>query len=167
MDLDAFASIEDTCEGGRGTNSNLDMCLFPPSLVDVDVDDDDDQRSHPCVSPMIIIDCFVVVVVLVSPEMTIQSSVLSSSRLLLNCTIIARPLNSAKWKRNRVEMSNVKRTQINDYTVELLLLLEVNANRWKRVSEVISSCVERFLGLCLSLWSARPTNGDVFIFQLD
>ena len=76
---------------------------------------------------MIINDCFVVV--LVSPEMTIQSSVLSSSRLLLNCTIIARPLNSAKWKRNRFEMNNVKRTQINDYTVELLLLLEVNENR--------------------------------------
>lgn len=102
--------------------------------------DDDDDHSHPhphplstpqLFNPMIIDDCFVVV--LVSPEMTIQSSVLSSSRLLLNCTIIARPLNSAKWKQNRFEMNNVKRTQINDYTVELLLLLEVNENRWKLV----------------------------------
>lgn len=59
--------------------------------------------------------------------MTIQSSIISS-RLLLNCTIIARPLNSAKWKRHRTEIPHVKRVQINDYTVELLLVLELTAS---------------------------------------
>ena len=57
--------------------------------------------------------------------MTIQSSIISS-RILLNCTIIARPLISAKWKRNHIEINNVKRKQINDYTVELILLLDVS-----------------------------------------
>jgi hypothetical protein len=64
-------------------------------------------------------------VILVSPELTIQSSI-QSSRLFLNCTIQARPLNSAKWKRNRFEINNIKRKQINDYTVELILLLDVS-----------------------------------------
>ncbi|CAF0715492.1 unnamed protein product [Adineta steineri] len=63
----------------------------------------------------------------ISPEMTIQSSI-KSSRILLNCTITARPLDSAKWKRNRFEINNIKRKQINDYTVELLLLLDFNTN---------------------------------------
>ena len=63
---------------------------------------------------------------LVAPEMTIQSSIQSSSRIQLNCTIIARPLNSAKWKRNRFEITTIKRIQINDYTVELVLLLDVS-----------------------------------------
>lgn len=57
--------------------------------------------------------------------MTIQSSIISS-HIILNCTIIARPLNSAKWKRNRFEINTVKRKQINDYTVELILLLDVS-----------------------------------------
>ena len=64
--------------------------------------------------------------------MTIQSSIISS-RLLLNCTISARPLNSAKWKRHRFEIHNVKRVQINDYTVELLLLLEVTSSSMEAV----------------------------------
>lgn len=63
---------------------------------------------------------------LVAPELTIQSSRISSTHLLLNCTIHARPLNSAKWKRDRFEINHVKRKQINDYTVELLLLLDVS-----------------------------------------
>ena len=57
--------------------------------------------------------------------MTIQSSI-KSSRILLNCTITARPLDSAKWKRNRFEINNIKRREINDYTVELLLILDVS-----------------------------------------
>ncbi|CAF1248503.1 unnamed protein product [Rotaria sordida] len=63
----------------------------------------------------------------ISPEMTIQSSIISS-HIILNCTIIARPLNSAKWKRNRFEINTIKRKQINDYTVELILLLDANTN---------------------------------------
>ncbi|UJR29045.1 hypothetical protein I4U23_010260 [Adineta vaga] len=63
----------------------------------------------------------------ISPELTIHSSI-QSSRILLNCTIYARPLNSAKWKRNRFEINNIKRKQINDYTVELLLFLDINTN---------------------------------------
>lgn len=61
----------------------------------------------------------------ISPEITIQSSIIGS-RLLLNCTIVARPLNSAKWKRNRFEINHIKRVQTNDYTIELLLSLEIN-----------------------------------------
>lgn len=62
----------------------------------------------------------------VSPELIIQSSRISSTHILLNCTIHARPLNSAKWKRDRFEINNIKRKQINDYTVELILLLDVS-----------------------------------------
>ncbi len=64
--------------------------------------------------------------VLVSPELSIQSSIISSSRILVNCTIYARPLKSAKLKRNRFEINNIKRKQINNYTVELILLLDVS-----------------------------------------
>jgi len=64
--------------------------------------------------------------VLVSPELSIQSSIISSSQILVNCTILARPLNSAQLKRNGFEINNIKRKQINDYTVELILLLDVS-----------------------------------------
>jgi len=64
--------------------------------------------------------------VLVSPELSIQSSIISSTHILVNCTILARPLNSAKLKQNRFEINNIKRKQINDYTVELILLLDVS-----------------------------------------
>jgi len=66
---------------------------------------------------------------LVPPEITIQSSLtrFSSQILLLNCTIIARPLASAKWKKNRIEIkNNIKRIEINDYTIQLILSLQVN-----------------------------------------
>lgn len=59
--------------------------------------------------------------------MIIQSSLSRfSSQILLNCTVIARPLTSAKWKRNRVEITNLKRITINEYTIQLILLLQVN-----------------------------------------
>jgi hypothetical protein len=87
------------------TISKIDTCLFP--------------------SVIIIIYTHSLFIVLVSPEVTIQSSI-KSSRILLNCTIIARPLNSGKWKRNRLEINNIKRREINDYTVELILLLDVS-----------------------------------------
>jgi hypothetical protein len=66
--------------------------------------------------------------ILVPPEITIQSSITRfSSQILLNCMIIARPLASAKWKRNRIEIkNNIKRIEINDYTIELILILQVN-----------------------------------------
>jgi len=70
--------------------------------------------------------CSIIWFPLVSPELSIQTTLISSSDLLVNCTIIARPLNSAKWKQNRIEINNIKRKQINDYTVELLLLLDVS-----------------------------------------
>ncbi|CAF1438120.1 unnamed protein product, partial [Adineta ricciae] len=63
----------------------------------------------------------------ISPELTIHSSI-QSSRLVLNCTIFARPLTTAKWKRNRFEINHIKRKQINDYTVELLLVLDITPN---------------------------------------
>ena len=66
---------------------------------------------------------------LVPPEVTIQSSSssrLSSSEILLNCTIIARPLTSAKWRQNRREiLTNIQQIQTNDYTIQLLLLVHV------------------------------------------
>jgi len=66
---------------------------------------------------------------LVPPEIIIQSSFSRlSSQLLLNCTIIARPLTSTKWKRNRIELTNIKRIEINDYTIQLILSLQVNWN---------------------------------------
>jgi len=85
------------------TISNIDICLFPSVIITIYYLD-----------------------VLVSPELSIQSSIISSTDILVNCTIIARPLNSAKLKRNRFEINNVKRKQINDYTVELILLLDVS-----------------------------------------
>jgi hypothetical protein len=66
---------------------------------------------------------------LVPPEIIIQSSFSRlSSQLLLNCTITARPLTSTKWKRNRIELTNIKRIEINDYTIQLILSLQVNWN---------------------------------------
>ncbi|CAF1104994.1 unnamed protein product, partial [Adineta ricciae] len=63
-----------------------------------------------------------------SPEITVHSSYSRySSQILLNCTIIARPLTSAKWKRNHVPMNAIRRTEINDYTVQLLLFLQINS----------------------------------------
>lgn len=66
--------------------------------------------------------------VLVPPEVTIQSSSsrLSSSEILLNCTIIARPLTSVKWRQNRREiLSNIQQIQINEYTIQLILRVHV------------------------------------------
>ncbi|CAF0963522.1 unnamed protein product [Rotaria sp. Silwood1] len=63
----------------------------------------------------------------IPPEMLVQSSLSRfSSQILLNCTIIARPLTSAKWKRNRIEINNIKRIEINDYTIQLILLLQID-----------------------------------------
>ncbi|CAF1446344.1 unnamed protein product [Rotaria sordida] len=63
----------------------------------------------------------------IPPEMIVQSSLSRfSSQILLNCTIIARPLTSAKWKRNRIEINNIKRIEINDYTIQLILLLQID-----------------------------------------
>ncbi|CAF1054296.1 unnamed protein product [Adineta ricciae] len=63
-----------------------------------------------------------------SPEVTVHSSYSRySSQILLNCTIIARPLTSAKWKRNHMSMNAIRRTEINDYTVQLLLFLQINS----------------------------------------
>ncbi len=69
--------------------------------------------------------------ILVPPEVTIQSSLTRfSSQILLNCTVIARPLLSAKWKQNHLEIhKKIKRIDINDYTLQLILILQVNINR--------------------------------------
>lgn len=63
----------------------------------------------------------------VPPEVSIQSfSTRLSSQLILNCTIIARPLTSMKWKHNRREIiTNIQRIQLNDYTIQLILLIHV------------------------------------------
>ena len=67
---------------------------------------------------------------LVAPELTIQSSLSrGSSQLLLTCVIVARPLTYAKWKHNRLEMTNIKRVEINDYTIHLIALLPVETRR--------------------------------------
>jgi hypothetical protein len=70
-------------------------------------------------------------IILVPPEIIIQSVLTRfSSQILLNCTIIARPLISAKWKQNRIEIQNhIKRLEINDYTIQLILFLQVNFNQ--------------------------------------
>ena len=66
---------------------------------------------------------------LVAPELTIQSSLSrGSSQLLLTCVIVARPLTHAKWKHNRLEMTNIKRVEINDYTIQLIALLPVTSD---------------------------------------
>jgi len=66
----------------------------------------------------------------IPPEITIQSSLTRfSSQILLNCTIIARPLTSTKWKQNRIEIKhNIKRIEINDYTIQLLLFLQIDSS---------------------------------------
>lgn len=65
--------------------------------------------------------------VIVPPEVTIQSySTRLSSQMIFNCTIIARPLSSVKWRHNRREITNnIQRIQINDYTIQLILLIHV------------------------------------------
>ncbi|CAF1656383.1 unnamed protein product [Rotaria magnacalcarata] len=61
----------------------------------------------------------------IPPEVTVQTTISRfSSQILLNCTIIARPLRSAKWKRNRIEMNSTKRIEINDYTIQLPFLIK-------------------------------------------
>ncbi|UJR20611.1 hypothetical protein I4U23_023736 [Adineta vaga] len=64
----------------------------------------------------------------ISPEITIHTSFSRySSQILLNCTITARPLASTKWKRNRIPINPIRRIEINDYTVQLLLPLQINS----------------------------------------
>jgi hypothetical protein len=76
---------------------------------------------------------------LVLPEITIQTSLSRfSSQMLLNCTIISRPLSSAKWKRYGNEINNIKRVDINDYTIVLILSLQVNKNlKLKKINRVL------------------------------
>ena len=64
---------------------------------------------------------------IVPPEVTIQSfSTRLSSQMILNCTIISRPLTSVKWRHNRREIiNNIQRVQINDYTIQLILVIHV------------------------------------------
>ncbi|CAF2496402.1 unnamed protein product [Rotaria sp. Silwood2] len=70
----------------------------------------------------------------IPPEIIVQSSLSrSSSQILLSCTIIARPLTSAKWKRNRIEINNIKRIEINDYTIQLILLLQIDPYNYTNI----------------------------------
>jgi hypothetical protein len=63
----------------------------------------------------------------VAPELSVQSSISrGASQILFTCIVIARPLISVKWKHNRIEINNVKRTNINEYTTHLTYQLPVN-----------------------------------------
>jgi hypothetical protein len=86
---------------------------------------------------------------LVPPEITIQSSLTRfSSQILLNCTIIARPLTSAKWKQNRIEIkNNIKRIEINDYTIQLILSLQVNFSSQETNKEIFCILFQRSIYL--------------------
>ncbi|CAF1310748.1 unnamed protein product [Adineta steineri] len=70
----------------------------------------------------------------IPPEIIIQSTFSRfSSQILLNCTITARPLTSIKWKRNRIEINNIKRIEINDYTIQLILLLQIDPMNYTNI----------------------------------
>ena len=64
---------------------------------------------------------------LVSPELSIQSSVSRMTmQIQLICIITARPLTYAKWKHEGIELNQIRRLEINDFTIQLTLLISVS-----------------------------------------
>ncbi len=100
-------------------------------------------------------------IILVPPEIIIQSVLTRfSSQILLNCTIIARPLISAKWKQNRIEIQNhIKRLEINDYTIQLILFLQVNFNQKSKKQTLVLYLKDWFIELYQCIWDIWMWSG--------